>query len=203
MISFVGKSPALLATPERVHRAITSLTLAAILALIAGCSTTPKVRTEFEPKTNFGMYRTFAVLPISKASVPGDPGAALRLAKPVEEEAIATLVAAGFQPAEPGKADFSVALRGESIPKIEVADWGYTPIPGGRYGYHPGFREVEVDQYEERTLIAEVYDNQSKQLVWVGWAKRRASSEITVERARTAVRTVLSAFPPGSPAATP
>lgn len=168
-----------------------------VAAILTGCSTTPKVSTEYEPGIDFARYKTFSILPVARAGLSGDPGAVLRLAKPAEEEATTTLVAAGFQPAGQDAADFSVALRGESIPRIEVTDWGYTPLATGPYGYYRGYRDVDVDQYDERTMIAEIYDNRTKKLVWVGWAKRRARGEITVEKARAAVRTVLSAFPPG------
>ena len=175
------------------------LTLA--LALGAGCATTPKVKTEFEKTVDFSKYKTFAVLPVSRSGPASDPGVALRVGKPAKEEAVATLVAGGFQPAEQGQADFSVLLRGESIPKVEVSQWGYSPMVGPRYGgiYGGGVygsSHIDVDQYDERSLIAEVYDNQTKKLVWVGWAKRRASGEITVENVRAAVRNVLTVFPP-------
>ncbi len=187
---------------KKVKSGITPLVLTLALALAAGCSTTPKVKTEFEQTVDFSKYKTFAVLPVSRSGPASDPGVALRVGKPAEEEAAATLVAGGFQPAEQGKADFSVLLRGESIPKVEVSQWGYTPVVGGRYGgmYVGGYgsSHIDVDQYDERTLIAEVYDNQTKKVVWVGWAKRRASGDVTVEKVRAAVRRVLSAFPPGS-----
>jgi hypothetical protein len=196
---------------QKVKSGITPLVLALALAFAAGCSTTPKVKTEFDKTSDFSKYKTFAVLPVSRSGPASDPGVALRVGKPAEEEATATLVAGGFQPAEQGQADFSVLLRGESIPKVEVSQWGYTPMVGGRYGgtyggmYVGGYgsSHIDVDQYDERSLIVEVYDNQTKKVVWVGWSKRRASGEITVEKARAAVRNVLSAFPPGREPAKP
>jgi len=188
---------------NNLRRVITALALVGAVALISGCSTTPNVRTEFEPTADFSKYKTFSVLPVSRSGPASNPGVALRIARPVEEEAAATLVAAGLQPAAQGQADIAVLLRGESIPKVEVTDWGYTPLTTSRYGVLYGTRDVDVQQYEERSLIAEVYDSRTKQVVWVGWAKRRASGEITVEKARAAVRLVLSEFPPGRQSAQP
>ena len=97
--------------------------LAAVI-LIAGCAT--PVHTESKPGVSFAAYRTFALMPLPQTSPANDPGLMLRLAQPAQEATTAALTAKGFQPAERAAADFVVNLRGSSIPKVEVTDWGYT-----------------------------------------------------------------------------
>ncbi|MBI1176880.1 DUF4136 domain-containing protein [bacterium] len=182
---------------SRLHLAIRTLALGALTLWFAGCATTsPTVNTKIEPGTDFGRYKSFAILPVSRGGAGVNSDVASRVARPAEEEAAATLTAAGFRQVDQAGADFSVLLRGESIPKIAVTDWGFPPTTVGGSAGLSGARDVDVDEYDERTLWADVYDNQTKKPVWTGWVKRKASGEITVEGVRAAVRTVLSAFPP-------
>lgn len=184
----------------RLVATMTRMTLLAVLALVTGC--TSVVKTEFKPETQFPAYRTFAVLPHSGPSPAGDPGVVLRLAEPAKAAAITALTAKGFQQAELKQADFAVNLRGESIPRVRVDDWGYTRYAHtaryGRIPIHVG--EVDVHAYDERTLTVEIFDNKSHELVWVGWLKRDTTEAISVPDFQKAVAKILSKFPP-TPAA--
>ena len=169
--------------------------LAAVI-LIAGCAT--PVHTESKPGVSFAAYRTFALMPLPQTSPANDPGLMLRLAQPAQEATTAALTAKGFQPAERAAADFVVNLRGSSIPKVEVTDWGYTRTTWTRrYGHVPvHVGEVDVRQYNEQTLSVEVFDNKSHELIWNGWQKKQSSGKVTPEKLKEALAAILAKFPP-------
>jgi hypothetical protein len=169
---------------------------------LTGCSTV-KVRTEHDSAINFSTYKTFAVLPISTAGSGVVPGTALRLAQPVEQPVRDALTAKGMTEAARDQADFAVLVRGESLPRVEVTDWGYTSYPS--YGvrrrgwvYYGGHHDVDVRATEERRLIVEIYDNASHKQAWVGWIERSASGPVDPEMVQNGIRKILEGFPPPS-----
>src|SRR5580765_2729249 len=102
-------------------------------------------------------------MPLPQSGPASDPGLMLRLTKPAQEATTAALAAKAFQPAAREKADFVVNVRGSSLPKVEVTDWGYNRTTWTRrYGSVPvHVREVDVRNYEQRTLAIEIFDNKS------------------------------------------
>jgi hypothetical protein len=171
----------------------------ALVLAMAGCSTTPKVHTQAKPGTDYARYHTFALLPLSATGPASDPGLMLRVAEPARQAANEALTARGLTQADPAQADIVVNLRGSSLPKVDVTDWGYSRTAytrAGRVPVHVG--RVDVRTYEERTLTVEIFDQRSKELVWVGWSKREASGPIKTEKLQEAIRNILSTFPPPS-----
>lgn len=83
--------------------------------------------------------------------------------------------------------------------KTEVNDLG---LAGGLYRRSPyhgwgGYSSVTVDQYEEGTLIIDVIDGQSKQLVWRGaYSKRMGRSAPREAEVSKIVASILAEFPP-------
>ncbi len=174
--------------------------LIATLAL-AACSTTPKVQTQARPGTDFTRFHSFALLPLPSSGPASDPGLMLRLAEPARHAVVESLAARGLTEADRAQADLAVNLRGQSMPKVEVTDWGYTRTAYTRYGrpvpVYVGERDVRT--YDERTLIVEIFDNHTKDLAWTGWTKREARGEIKVEEVQEAIRNILAHFPPPAP----
>jgi hypothetical protein len=177
------------------------LTVALAVALTA-CSTTPKVHTQAKPGADYTRYRTFALMPLPATGPASDPGLMLRLAGPARQAVVEALAAKGLTEADRAQADIAVNLRGQSLPKTEVSDWGYRAVPvygvmGRRYGY-AGSRDVDARSYEERTLNIEIFDNRTKELAWAGWSTSEASGEIKVEKLQEAIRRILAEFPPAA-----
>ncbi len=180
------------------------LAAALLTLLLPACSTTPKIQTQGRAGADYTRYRTFALMPLSTAAPANDPGLMLRLAEPARQAVIEALSAKGFQATELGQADFAVNLRGASLPRVEVQDWGYTrTIYTRRYGSIPvRVGEVDVRTYEEKTLTCEIFDNQSHDLVWVGWmTKRTTGGPVKPEALKQAIQAILAEFPP--PASSP
>ena len=168
---------------------------------LAACSTTAKVQTQAKPGADLTGYRTFALMPLPATGSTANPGLMLRLAEPARATVIETLQAKGFQAADRATADFTVNLRGESMPKVEVTEWGYNMADSARWsGRHaPVYtthRDVQV--LNERTLTVEIFDNKNKELAWVGWVKEEAYGEVKVETLQNAIRDILTKFPSAS-----
>ena len=192
------------------HQLLTACAVAIAMGL-TGCNTTPKVYSDANTTVNFGAYKSFAILEL-RASGPGiDPGAAMRLTQPVQQTVREVLTARGMTEKPREQADFAVRVRGESLPKVEVTDWGYTSYPYGYgvhragwnhyggYGYagYGGTGGVQVTTTDERKLIIEIYDNASRQEAWVGWMER-TGGKVETEKVLEGVRLILAGFPPGA-----
>ena len=127
----------------------------------------------------------------------------MRLAQPARDAVVGQLAAKGMTEAPTNQADVIVNLRGQSLPRIEVSDYGYTYPTMTRYGTYPVVVRdpyPSVSTYHERTLIIEMLDNHSKELVWVGWTKRESSKQVTAEVLQKAIQEILAEFPPPPPA---
>jgi len=183
--------------------------LVALLAIsFAACSTTPKVYTQPKPGAAFSRYHTFALMPLPTASPASDPGLMLRVGEPARKAAVEALTAKGLTEADQAQADLAINLKGQFLPKVKVTQYGY--VAGPTYqrlgGYQGGYRYsgVDVDNYEERTLTIEVFDNHTKELTWVGWSKRDSSEQVDVEKLQAGIRSILAELPlvPTTPAVT-
>lgn len=172
------------------------LSVAIVLTLVTGCKTS--VETEFKPEANFSAYSKFTMLPLPQTGPAHDPGLMLRLAQPAQDATVEALTAKGFQQVDRAQADFVVNLCGQSIPKIEVTDWGYNrTMYTRRYGHIPvHVGEVDVRTYEDKTLTIEVFDNKSHELVWTGSMTKESSGKITPEKLKEAITAILAKFPP-------
>jgi len=177
------------------------LTMLALGAL--GCVTFP-VDYDFDPGADFSGYRSWYWLPPSPS---GDPRidndlVNARIRRAVEQ----SLAARGYAKTSTGEGDFGIGYHGFIQGKVDVRTidryYGYGP-GWGRYGaYYPGpvATETYVDQYDEATLIVDIVDNSSRQLVWRGSTSARVRDEESPEkreaRTREAVDAILAKFPP-------
>jgi len=166
------------------------------MLLLTGCQT--PVKTEFNSARDFSAYKTFALLPLPQTSPTSDPELIARLSEPVRTILSNTLTAKGYQEAPEDTADFTVNLRGASLPRVDVRTSGYL-YPVGRWqrNYGAPVRRVDVRAYEERTLAVEIFDNKTKELAWVGWLTEDSNAPVKTDKVVEAIRRVLAGFPPG------
>ncbi|HSH10039.1 MAG TPA: DUF4136 domain-containing protein [Oceanipulchritudo sp.] len=182
-----------------------SLLLSSALLLLVGCESTPKISSEFNPETDFSAYKTYALMPLP-TSIPGaDPGMVLRTGQIVKDAVRAGLNSKGYIEVPMEEADFAVNMTGKVVPKVDVTDMGYTAMPSrGWYGYYTPYtysRGVDVDQYEEGTVILEVYDSKNKEMVWVGWGvARREGGVPDPVKITNGINSILAKFPPSGTA---
>ena len=173
------------------------------VVLVAGCAS--PVQTDYKTGIDFSKYHTFALLPLPQQSSAEDPGRALRLAQPAREAVETEMTAKGLKETLANDADLTINLRGQSLPRVEVQNYGYTYPAVTRYGTVTVIQNpyTTVSTYHERTLIVEMFDRASKEMVWVGWMKKNSSGPVTAEVLQDAIRKVLAKFPPPPEPKTP
>jgi hypothetical protein len=180
----------------RIRRlfAVIGVTLAA-----AGCSTI-SVTHDFDTQADFLAYKTFAWLQEPTTAI-GDAKAAKQmntlLDKRIRSAVEAELQAKGMT-VDTQNPDLLVVYHTGVDDKINVTDWGYSyPTRyGGWYGPH----DVDVYQYKEGTLIVDLIDTRSKQLVWRGEATKtleeKPSPEQMDRNLREVVGKMFANYPP-------
>ena len=120
------------------------------------------IQTDFDRAFDFSKLKTFAF--VSQARRPNDPLAV----NPINERRVhaaidSQLVARGYVEDTSGQPDFLVADHAATRNRVNLQEWGYGP---GRWGN----RRIDVNEYTEGTLVIDVVDGASKQLVWRGSA---------------------------------
>ena len=168
------------------------------LAFLTGCET--PIKTDFKPDAPFASYRSFSIIPLPQTGPPQDPGLMLRLGRPATDAITAALTAKSYQLVQRENADFAVNLRGASIPKVDVTNWGYHGSfvygPYGRATYIGGPAGTQVRNYNERTITIEIFENRSHDLVWTGSLTEQSSRRITPEKLKEDIHRILEKFPP-------
>lgn len=173
-------------------------------AISSGC-TTLKTGAHHDESASFQHYRTYAWIAENPIVLgeddqhPISPLAQKKIVKAVENE----LVNKGFvQIANPEEADFVVAYTVGSREKI-VAE-SYPTAYQGRWGWHLYGRyyyqtEVVHRSYSEGTLGIDIFDGETKEPVWHGWASRTLTSADRNDPSpaiEKAVAAIIKRFPP-------
>lgn len=203
---------------------IQGIALASLVVILTGCGTpAPKIYSQANTTIDFSNYKSFGILPFTEESMQGStsPGLLLQVGQPVTLEIQSNMQRLGYIPVgDVAMADMAINIIGNSIPKVQVTDYGYGGYYGaagypygaggwahgypyaGRYGgYGMGVGVgygggVQVDQYDEGTLGIEVYETETKELIWVGWATGRMSKDgPDLDRLRGTIQQILSRFP--------
>lgn len=168
-----------------------------IAALLAGCASTPDVKTDADPKANFAGYKTYywAVKPTG-----GSPLFEQRMVDGID----ARLRAKGWTPAPEGTADVAVAAHVVRSQK-QTADTIYTGTSMGGWGWRGGWgggmgtATTTVRTYDVGTLVVDMFDTTSKQAVWRGTATKTitGSNEQMTTALDAGLDKMFAAFPPG------
>jgi hypothetical protein len=178
--------------------------LASAVALLAGCASF-KVSSDWDPQYDFGRLQTWRWADVSQTptgvpAIDTDGLLAQRVMRSVEE----ALAGRGYVKTATSEGDFEVAWFLTVEPKTKVTtvnDYhGYGGPYRGWYGAGYGGSTTVVDSYNEGTLIIDVKDATSGQLIWRGSASARlrekADPEKSQQRANEAVSAILEKFPP-------
>jgi len=174
----------------------------AVLLWAAGCHSV-RVQTDYDPSASFSEMKAFAWL--EPPEVEGaDPFADNTLLRKRLRSAIELgLVARGFRLMKSAEeADF---LATYSVILAErIRDDGSWRVGYGAYrsyGYGVGYSSPHIHNYQESTLLIDVVDPKSGDLLWRGWGsgvvgtRDRKRSD---DRLNGGVRQILDRFPPES-----
>jgi hypothetical protein len=154
---------------------------------LAACAK-PEVITRYEPDVDFSALHTFGWMEVEEMESP--PGLALdplvdkRIRLSIEK----SLYGQGFEQLKDGTPDFFIMYQGGLEEKTE-------PVPTYRgQGIVTGMQNV---RYEEGTLVLDVYDAESKRLLWRGWAiKAFQNRDNAVAYIPKIVQELVRQFPP-------
>ena len=171
--------------------------------ILTGCATY-SVKYDFDPGANFRAYRTFEWYAGSKRAKGQANGGSEIMDRRVKAAVERQLVAKGFAAAT-GTTEPDFLVTYYPIYKERRYRTGTTVGVGfgGRYrhfGYGVGTRFSEVHHYKEGTIVVEIVDGRSNQLVWqsaaVGALTNIENPEDAQEQVAKAVADMLEKFPP-------
>ncbi len=177
-----------------------------LVALGSACSSV-RTQVDYDPGADFSAWRTYAWYPSGPATT-GD----LRLDSPLLHRRIVDAVdrnleAFDFARLEQGEPDFYVNFHLSTERHLDVWTMNRVYAPGprgagwGRSGWGgAGWSETVVDEYEEGTLVIDLVDVASRQLVWRGAGTRLLTRAMRQEQltrqVNETVDEILAAFPP-------
>lgn len=148
----------------------------AVLGLVAGCSTIDS-GAHFDETTDFSAWETWSWIADEPHIAPAGVDEFSPLTHRKIREAIAgELRLKGYRFVEDREqADFVVSYSLGSREELRVSS--YPPPFSGPWGWHIAgsryyVREYKEHAYEEGTLSVDVFDAESKQPVWHGWAAK-------------------------------
>lgn len=171
-------------------------------ALIAGCTAGIEVRTMTSPDASLTTLHSFRMLPGPArrdgrpASGEDDPMINNSIANRALRERITSAFMNRGYVLDERNADFGVAFYATAREKLDVGVWDYGyPFPQG-WPYHPPLGQ-NVTQYTEGTIVIDVVELGTRQLLWRGSARAELSDdpgENVTQLARVA-EAVVARFP--------
>lgn len=179
------------------------LFLPILLLLMFGCAGS-RVYFDYDPQIDFQAYKTFDWVRESERS-PRDadvrnPGSNPFIMKRLMAEVESELSQKGYQRQTEGRPDLLLNFQTKFRRKEDVYIYsspGYVHWRRGRRVIVDRRNYVAVDRYQEGTLVLDIIDRASKQLIWQGWATDIIGSRrVTEEQLRVAVVKMLENFPP-------
>lgn len=175
--------------------------LALAFLLLAACASRPPY--EFDETASFAQYETFAWLAPThskeEVSISHPVLDSPLLARRVQQAVTTELQEKGFRQAETDP-DFFVTYHTAQAEREYHGS--YLQLGYGRFGPRLG-SAIAVDMwprtFEEGTLIIDIVDADTGELVWRGWRDTELTRRnFDAERVGRTVDFILSAFPPGA-----
>jgi uncharacterized protein DUF4136 len=171
---------------RRAERVLRATSVAVGLALLPALGHAQSIQTDYDRSFDFSRLKTYAYVDVARD--PRDPLAV----NPMNERRVraaldSQLLAHGYTPDSSGKADFLVAYHAATRQRVSVQELGYGI---GRLGP----RRLDVDQYTEGTLVVDVVDAATRQLVWRGSATGTIAPKEADAKIRKAVAKLMGQF---------
>lgn len=179
------------------------LTKLVAIALLSGCSSGMQVSHDWNPAVNFSGFSTFGWMPETEARSQTQQLVAARIKASIEQ----VLTEKGLRLTE-SNPDLLVAWDAATEGKQSMSTYGSSYGGGyGRYGRRGGwgggvsYSTTTVNEWNEGTLIIDLFDAQGEELVYHGSAQAKLnespSPEQRTKNVNQAVAKILERFPPG------
>ena len=181
---------------QKLQKVILGLTLAAFSAVPMLASTS----TDYDHNTNFRAYRTFSFYKVQTSNP-------LNVQR-IEDRVTADLTKAGLERVESG-GDLAITAIGDVHDKQEYNTF-YDGLGGGGWGWGgwggwggggwggSGMQQTNVQEIPVGTLVLDMYDKKTHQLVWRGRSQSDLSnnSEKNTKTLHKDIDHMLNGFPP-------
>lgn len=179
------------------------------ILIFAGC-TTMQVSHDYNSNVDFSKLHTFNWVEGEAFGTQPYSADAITNSR-IINAVVNQLAIKGYKEEKDEVGDFLIAYHISLEEKIEISTideyyvggFGHRPLMGGSlYGRRSniGIREITVDRYIEGTLILDIIDAQTKELIWRGTAQSEVnpsdSAEVKEKRIHEAVTQMLNNFPP-------
>jgi hypothetical protein len=184
--------------------AIVAIVLAVSSFFLWGCSSY-SFKTDFDPAIDFSGYKTYMWY---AGKMPDDD---VLNANPLVKKRVAAgidkaLQVKGYSVGTEESFDFVVVIHAGNKEKMQVTNYGGYGMGGygrGWGGYGGGYYGggTDVYQYDETTLVIDIYDASKKEMVWrgsvTGIVKDNPNQEEQQKNIANVVTKMLEDFPPG------
>jgi len=163
--------------PVPVTRALRTLSVAALMLLLAACASGPRLFVNSDPGAAFATYKTYDF--IKPLDTDHDNYSSI-LSQYLRTSAARELEARGYRQSD--HPDLLVNFHVQTQEKIQGTSspaypfGGYYGYRSGNYGVWGGYEDY-VTQYTEGTLTVDIVDAARKQLVWEGTAVGRVTDK--------------------------
>ncbi len=171
-----------------------AISMCALALTFAVAAMAQQVETTVDRAADFSKYRTFKIEIATKWGNPiGE--------KNMLEELTTAFTAKGWTQDTSGSPDVNIVVHGATKERQRI-DTFYTGGGGGYYGGWGwggvGSSSTMVSEYTEGTLVVDIFDSATKQLVWRGVAQDelKAKQNKREKQATKAVTKLLKDFPP-------
>jgi len=177
----------------KVQRAV--LVLMGLMFLFAGNSSAQQVKTDYDRNANFGQYKTYSWEQVKTK----DP----LLVDRIKSSVNAALAAKGWtQVASGGDASIIAIEMTQNQQTLNTfydgfgGGWGWRRFGGGGFGE----ATTTTETYKVGTLVVDLFDTKTKQLVWRGTSSDTLSnnSDKNIKNLDKGVEKMFKKFPPGS-----
>jgi hypothetical protein len=167
---------------------------------ISGCGSSISVNHDWDVNAPFEDFKTYDWIPLPETP-PGNAGQAVQrndlLDKRIRAAVDDALAGKGLVPSK-NTPDLLVVYHVGVQDKVQVTDWGYRYSD---YYWGWGGREIDVYNYKEGTLIIDLIDAKTKNMVWRGAGTKplddgNPTPEKQEKNIRNAVGAIMEKYPP-------
>ncbi|MBC7804559.1 MAG: DUF4136 domain-containing protein [Akkermansiaceae bacterium] len=200
------------ASHQTLRRTATAVLAAATLLGVVGCGSSRglSVKTDYDPTADFSRYRTFAFVP-GRILLPGNvrdtnntvlgdrirnsvttqlEEKGLRQVSSVQDSDLLVTYTAGVRTRQ----EMESRAAGEPRP---FGWWGRGFYGSGGW-WGPAYREFWVQNYTEGTILMDLIDTRSRQLVWRAYVTDRLTKAPDADQVSRIAAKVFATYPPKS-----
>lgn len=172
------------------------LPVLSLLLLMVSCGPTLQVTSDYDHSANFSNYKTFRIVKLEQQQQTINQLNQNRIIEAVRSE----MKSKGFTEVEDADLFVNIVVILKDEKQLTANTYGY----GG--GYRPyawggGYSSttVNVENYKNGSLIVEVADAKTKNLLWEGIGNRDIDSPSSNpdQAIKDAVKSIMASFPPG------